>query len=315
MNSESMEYLMRPPTVPFVDCVAVQQNQLRGYSDARLVWRHHKLIVRLSSNQTGFTLPTLEKTDRLIDCLQRSPVTLVKLDLNLGKDRLQAWADACQQANKVAFLRLPAGAGLPQKRSQVGWKLKRICDWVAAAVLLVLLSPLLMVLALLIRWDSPGPIFFQQWRVGERGKLFRMIKFRTLLVGAEQGPAQWRMNQARLSQLKQDSRMTTVGCWMRRSGLDRLPLLFNVWRGEMSLVGPRALALEDAVRLSPKLRGRLNALPGITGAWQMETRSHLLDLNLVNRDDLKYLYTWSVRQDCKFLLLSLFRVLAGFGAH
>jgi lipopolysaccharide/colanic/teichoic acid biosynthesis glycosyltransferase len=83
----------------------------------------------------------------------------------------------------------------------------------------------------------------------------------------------------------------------------------------MSLVGPRPWALYDAVRISPELQHRLNALPGITGAWQVESRSHLRDLNLVNRGDLKYLHTWSLQQDLKFLLLTIPKVITGFGAY
>ena len=193
--------------------------------------------------------------------------------------------------------------------------MKRALDWAVAALLLILLSPMLLCLAGLIRMVSPGPIFFKQWRVGERGKLFQIIKFRTMIVGAERLHHQLMCNQDGLHKLQDDPRITPLGRWMRKYSLDELPQLLNVLRGEMSLVGPRPWALYDAVRINPELQPRLNALPGVTGAWQVESRSHLRDLNLVNRGDLKYLHTWSIKQDLKFLLLTIPKVLTGFGAY
>jgi lipopolysaccharide/colanic/teichoic acid biosynthesis glycosyltransferase len=171
------------------------------------------------------------------------------------------------------------------------------------------------VIALLVKTSSPGPIFFSQWRVGERGKLFRIIKFRTMVVNAEQLHHQVMGHQTGLHKLKNDPRVTPVGRWLRKLSLDELPQLWNVLRGEMSLVGPRPWALYDAVRIGVAQRQRLNALPGITGAWQVNGRSHLLDLHLVNSCDLHYLRTWSLWQDLKFLMLTIPKVLTGFGAY
>jgi len=118
-----------------------------------------------------------------------------------------------------------------------------------------------------------------------------------------------------LHKLENDPRVTSVGRWLRRHSLDELPQLINVLRGEMSLVGPRPWALYDVVRISPDLQQRLNALPGMTGAWQVQARSTQLDISVVNRSDLQYLESWSLRRDFKFLLLTIPKVLSGFGAY
>jgi len=279
-----------------------------------LRWRQRKLVVH-GADETATLLPSLHDQEWLTNCLERSPVALVKLDLAIGETGLKFWANSCHQAKKPAYLRLGSTPNLPQKLRPWNWQLKRIIDWIAAAILLVLLSPLMLSLAALMFVVSPGSIFFDQWRVGERGKLFKIIKFRTMVVGAEHLHHQVMGNQAGLHKLKHDPRVTPLGYWMRKYSLDELPQLFNVLLGEMSLVGPRPWALYDAVRISPDLRLRLNALPGITGAWQVQGRSTLLDLNTVNCDDLSYLNSWSIRQDFKFLLMTIPKVLSGFGAY
>ncbi|MBM0741085.1 sugar transferase [Phormidium sp. CLA17] len=278
-----------------------------------LRWRQRKLVVHCSDETT--LLPSLQDQNWLTNCLQRSPVALVKLDLAMGEARLKSWANACHQAKKPAYLRLCSTPNLPQKSRPWNWQLKRGIDWISAAILLLLLSPIMVCLAALMFVSSPGPIFFEQWRVGERGKLFKIIKFRTMVVGAENRHHQVMGNQAGLHKLKHDPRVTPLGYWMRKYSLDELPQLFNVLRGEMSLVGPRPWALYDAVRISPNLRLRLNALPGITGSWQVQGRSHVVDLNTVNHSDLTYLQGWSIRQDFKFLLMTIPKVLSGFGAY
>jgi len=284
-----------------------------GYS---LTWRQQKLIVKLSSACENLVLlPPLTGKERLVECLAKSPVMLVCLSPDMGEEHIRFWADVCLQAGKPLYLSLKGSPQLPHKVFPWGWHMKRSLDWLVAALLVTVLSPLFLVLALLVKSSSPGPIFFQQWRVGERGKLFRIIKFRTMQANAEQLHHQVMQNQAGLHKLQQDPRVTPMGYWLRKYSLDELPQLFNVLRGEMSLVGPRPWALYDAIRITPDLRHRLKALPGITGAWQVAARSTVVDLNLVNSCDLKYLNTWSLGQDLKFLVLTIPKVLTGFGAY
>lgn len=280
----------------------------------RLVWRQRKLIVKQTSEQETIPLSALEHFDSLVDCLSRSPVEMVLLDPTLGDDQLKFWANACQKAGKSAYLRLRSNPQAPHKQRPLYWQTKRILDWAVACLMLILLGPVMLFLAGFMAFSTPGPIFFQQWRVGERGKLFKIIKFRTMVVGAEQLHHQLMSNQTGLHKLQNDPRVTPMGTWMRKYSLDELPQLFNVLRGEMSLVGPRPWALYDAVRITPNLKHRLNALPGITGAWQVQSRSLVTDLNAVNHCDLTYLNSWSLSTDLKFLLMTIPKVITGFGA-
>lgn len=287
-----------------------------------LYWRHSQLLVLQPTSQTVDRtakqplLPPLANSAWLLECLKRSPIRLVRMDASVGEATLKEWAEACEKTGKALYLRLPPAGQLPHKRRSALWGWKRVFDWSVAALLLVSLTPLFVVIALAIAFTSPGPVFFSQWRVGQRGKLFRVLKFRTMVMNAEQAHHGIMANQTAdcLHKREDDPRITPLGKWLRRYSLDELPQLINVLRGEMSLVGPRPWALYDAVRIRPEMQTRLNALPGITGAWQVEARSTLLDLDAVSDRDLEYLRTWSLRGDFKILLRTVPKVLSGFGA-
>ncbi|HEY9749813.1 MAG TPA: heterocyst development glycosyltransferase HepC [Allocoleopsis sp.] len=284
-------------------------------SKYELKWRQKQLLVRRARTTENPNLPSLESQRWLVACLKRSPVRLISLTPDVGEEKLRFWADACQQAGKSLFLSIPNTSALPKKRASVSWLIKRLLDRAAAAIAILLLSPIFLSIALLVKLQSPGPIFFCQWRVGERGRLFRIYKFRTMSANAEQLHHQVMGNQEGLHKHENDPRVTPNGRWLRKYSLDELPQLFNVLRGEMSFVGPRPWALYDAIRISPEVRQRLNALPGITGPWQVMARSNLRDIDTVNRFDLKYLRQWSLWKDLKILLLTVPKVLTGFGAY
>jgi lipopolysaccharide/colanic/teichoic acid biosynthesis glycosyltransferase len=314
-------FLVESPMTTFYPPIA--QDQLTKTWEERgaepsacvLFWRQKQLLVRRRSHQRStLSFPPLADQYLLAECLKRSPVRLVRVDAGLGEDHIRAWADACEQAGKSTFLRVPSASRLPRG---YGWILKRIFDWTVAALLLVALSPLFLVIVLLMKLSMPGPILFQQWRVGQRGKLFRVLKFRTMIVNAEKFHHQVMAGQSQdcLHKREDDPRITALGRFLRRSSLDELPQLINVLCGEMSLVGPRPWALYDAVRVRPDVQERLNALPGITGAWQVESRSTLLDLDKVNDRDLEYLHNWSLIGDLRILLRTVPKVLSGFGAY
>ncbi|UBF27182.1 sugar transferase [Kovacikia minuta CCNUW1] len=278
-------------------------------------WRQQQLFLKPASETERACVPQPENLQWLVARLQRSPVQRVSLTPDLAERDLELWANACSTVNKTAYLQLPNTPELPKKRNKLFWWLKRIVDWLIAVLLLLIFGPLMLILALAIRIQSPGPILFSQWRVGERGKLFRILKFRTMFVGAEQLHHQIMGDQIGLHKCEDDPRITPLGRWMRKFSLDELPQLLNVFRGEMSLVGPRPWALYDAVRIHPSMRHRMNALPGITGIWQVTTRSHLRDIDAVNRVDLGYLRQWSLIQDLKILLMTVPKVLTGYGAY
>ena len=136
-----------------------------------------------------------------------------------------------------------------------------------------------------------------------------------MVVDAEQKHHEVMGNSKGLHKLENDPRVTFIGRWLRKYSLDELPQLFNVLRGEMSLVGPRPWALYDALRLSERGKARLNALPGITGAWQVGGRSNQLDLDAVTKWDLEYLAGWSLISDLQILLMTIPKVISGFGAY
>ncbi|MBD1855671.1 MULTISPECIES: heterocyst development glycosyltransferase HepC [Leptolyngbya] len=291
-----------------------------------LYWRQQQLLVlqppvskagqSSDHTQRASSIRPLRDPNWLSECLKRSTVQLVRADLDLGEPALKSWAEACESSGKALYLRLPSAAYLPHKHRGWRWGCKRVADWILAGVGLIVLSPILLVIALAIALTSPGSIFFSQWRVGKRGKLFRVLKFRTMTINADQQHHRVMADQSIhcLHKREDDPRITAIGKWLRRYSLDELPQLINVLRGEMSLVGPRPWALYDAVRLSADMQLRLNALPGMTGAWQVSGRSTQLDLETVSQQDLDYLHNWSFRGDVQILLRTLPKVLSGFGA-
>ena len=283
-------------------------------------WRRHFLLIKSANDkQADVFVPALQNLQWVESCLHRSAIRAVRLDMNLGESVIKRWANVCADTEKRAYLHLPTARFLPKSRAPFAWRLKRMADWGLSALLLAIMSPLMLLVMLLVYLDSPGPIFFRQWRVGQRGHLFKILKFRTMRLDAEPlhyqlTNAQSRMHQSRTHQLENDPRVTKVGRWLRKYHLDELPQLLNVLRGEMSLVGPRPLALYDALRLSPRVSRRLNALPGMTGFWQVQTRSPQRDLESVSKIDLDYLDNWSLLADFKIVLMTLPKMFGGFGA-
>jgi lipopolysaccharide/colanic/teichoic acid biosynthesis glycosyltransferase len=199
---------------------------------------------------------------------------------------------------------------------------KRAIDLAGALTGLLLLSPVMLVLALLIRLESPGPVLFRQWRHGRFGRPFRMLKFRTMVVDAERrlGDLEHRNESAGgvLFKLRDDPRVTRLGRLLRRSSLDELPQLINVLRGEMSLVGPRPLQLRDCDQLAvvdPRSYARrLEVLPGLTGPWQIDGRS-ALDYERMVELDCDYVARRSTGWDLAILARTVLVVLLGRGAH
>jgi exopolysaccharide biosynthesis polyprenyl glycosylphosphotransferase len=200
-----------------------------------------------------------------------------------------------------------------------GWNLvvKRALDVVISAMALVLFSPVMLLIALLIKYDSPGPVLFRQERVGRGGRLFMLYKFRSMRQGAdEEKRALLDRNQATgpLFKLRDDPRLTRVGRWLRRLSLDELPQLCNVLRGEISLVGPRPPIPSEVEQYQDWHRRRLDVPPGMTGLWQVSGRSELTFDEMVMLD-LFYAENWSLLLDFKILLRTIPTVILGTGAY
>lgn len=197
--------------------------------------------------------------------------------------------------------------------------IKRVFDFAAGTLLLLTLSPLYILIALLIKLDSPGPVFYKQRRVGLHNRSFEVWKFRTMVQNADKLQAQMEtMNESKdgiLFKIKKDPRITRVGVFLRRYSLDELPQIFNVLLGEMSLVGPRPLPLRDVARFSEQHFMRHAVLPGISGLWQVSGRSEKMDFEEVVRLDLAYIEDWSLLLDLQILLRTIVVVFQRRGAY
>lgn len=197
--------------------------------------------------------------------------------------------------------------------------LKQGMDYLLGATMLVLLSPVLLLLALLVKVTSRGPVIFRQQRGGRNGRAFEMLKFRTMRTGAEDEQAALAEQNEMTGpafKLTNDPRVTPLGRILRRHSLDELPQLWNVLRGEMSLVGPRPLPLEEVKAIAAgDDRRRLSVKPGLTGLWQVSGRSDLADFADWVRLDLAYIDQWSLWLDCKILLATLPVAILGKGSR
>ncbi|MGW2706074.1 sugar transferase [Streptomyces sp. NPDC001340] len=194
---------------------------------------------------------------------------------------------------------------------------KGVVDRVGAAILLLLFAPLMVLVGLLVLTDSRGGVLYRQRRVGKDGREFTMVKFRTMVAGADGARAELaERNEGAglLFKLRRDPRVTRVGSVLRRYSIDELPQLFNVLTGSMSLVGPRPPLPEECAAYDPDIRRRLLVKPGLTGLWQISGRSDLPWEEAV-RLDLRYVEDWSLALDTVILWKTLRAVLQGQGAY
>jgi len=204
----------------------------------------------------------------------------------------------------------------PARLSRSSWLIKRCVDVACAGAGLVVLSPLLFAIALAVKLDSRGPVFFRQTRMGAGDVTFRIWKFRTMAVGAEGRKHEFaHLNKhlapggdPRMFKIESDPRVTRVGALLRRWSMDELPQLLNVLRGDMSLVGPRPLILDEHQYVEEWARRRLDLRPGITGLWQVLGRDDIGFNEMVKLDYL-YVTTWSLGGDCRILLRTMPRVV------
>jgi exopolysaccharide biosynthesis polyprenyl glycosylphosphotransferase len=199
-----------------------------------------------------------------------------------------------------------------------GWRrfCKRGFDIIIAGIVLTLTSPLLLLAAIAIKVNSRGPVVFSQVRVGRFGQEFRIYKLRTMVEGAEARLADLLdQNEADgpLFKMSHDPRVTAVGGFLRKTSIDELPQLWNVLRGDMSIVGPRPALPREASQWTPELQERLQVLPGVTGMWQVSGRSDA-DFELYKRLDLYYVDNWSLWRDLSIVARTIGVVIVGKGA-
>ncbi|MBU8870308.1 MAG: exopolysaccharide biosynthesis polyprenyl glycosylphosphotransferase [Gemmatimonadales bacterium] len=207
--------------------------------------------------------------------------------------------------------------------------LKRALDVVMASVMLLVACPMMLVIALLVKRSSPGPVLFIQDRLGRDGKPFRFYKFRSMqndsndaihrqfaamfINGDESGCKKSNAGDT-VFKMKTDPRVTGIGAWLRKTSMDELPQLFNILRGDMSLVGPRPPIDYEIENYQPWHMERLKAVPGLTGLWQVSGRSSVSFEEMV-RLDVNYINNWSLWWDFAIILRTVPVVLWGTGGH
>ncbi|GAP62432.1 hypothetical protein ARMA_0855 [Ardenticatena maritima] len=291
------------------DCVEKQQHveaPILGTLDdvARVVQKY-------DIEEVVITLPrrAYEKVEMLVVTLHELPVhTLIVPDY---------FSLALYRASVEEFAGIPMINVRAPALNEYQRMLKRIFDLSAGGLATLMALPVMGLIALAIKLDSPGPILFRQVRVGENGRLFTMYKFRTMVVGAEKMQAL--VNEVTedgkiIHKKRDDPRVTRVGRFLRRTSLDELPQLFNVLKGEMSLVGPRPELPWLVEQYEPWQRKRFCVPQGITGWWQVNGRSDK-PMHLHTEDDLFYVQNYSFWLDLKILWRTVWIVLFGKGAY
>jgi exopolysaccharide biosynthesis polyprenyl glycosylphosphotransferase len=274
--------------------------------------------------------------ENLADLLKTHPIEIVLIGLPIRSkyDDIQRVIDICEtigveshymqdifvtsrarvQINTLLPHYFTVLSTLTHRPSQL---LKRVIDFVGAAILLLIFSPVMMAAAIAIRITSAGPVFFVQQRYGLHRKRFPMFKFRSMVVDAEKRQASLEVSneaQGPVFKLKSDPRVTRVGAFLRKTSIDELPQLLNVLRGEMSLVGPRPLPLRDVSRFEDSwLLRRFSIRPGLTCLWQISGRSNTSFDDWI-KQDLSYIDNWSIFLDLKILVLTVPAVVRGSGA-
>jgi exopolysaccharide biosynthesis polyprenyl glycosylphosphotransferase len=196
---------------------------------------------------------------------------------------------------------------------------KRFVDVVGGSIGLILATPILLIVAALVKIDSRGPVLFRQNRVGRGGRLFKIFKFRTMVAGAEEHRDELLERSIypdrRLFKIVGDPRVTRLGNWLRRTSLDELPQLFNVLKGEMSLVGPRPPIPSEVDLYEAHHYARFDVKPGITGPWQVAGRNRITDFEKVVALETRYIRDWSLVGDIWILFRTARVVFTMRGAH
>lgn len=229
-----------------------------------------------------------------------------------GRD-IRGWAEPVQVGTLPGYHVHPAKLGMP------AMAFKRAADLLLTTIGLVICTPLVAIIAIAIKLDSEGPVFFRQRRVGLGGRNFMMWKFRSMTPEAEGRQEEIahlnRYTDGRLFKLRHDPRITRVGRVLRRFSLDELPQLLNVMAGDMSLVGPRPPMPGEVGRYEPRHFVRLSVVPGMTGPWQVGGRNLVTDFDEVVRLERDYIEDWSLRRDMRILARTVGVVLSGKGAY
>jgi len=234
------------------------------------------------------------------------------VDLRLVPDMYDglAWNNPIEYIGQFPTIPLHCG-----QVPELGLLFKRVFDFVFSGLLLIVLSPFLLIIALAVKLDSPGPVLYESERIGKKGRVFRCIKFRTMVLDADQRRADvLHMNERDgvLFKISNDPRITRLGRFLRMYSLDELPQFFNVLKGEMSIVGPRPPIASEVKEYKLSHLRRLDVTPGITGLWQVQGRQDPSFASYVSLD-VTYIDNWSIWLDFNIILRTIGVVFAGTG--
>lgn len=277
---------------------------LGGLSDLPEVCARHdidRVIVGFPNTSDAIVLEALRKVQG------RVPVSEIPRYFELHN-----WRSETEELHGLTLMHVPTASMAPSARI-----LKRVMDFTLAAGALLVSAPVLIAIAIAIKLDSPGPVFFRQERTGRGGKPFRIFKFRSMTADAWQrrgAVAQLNEVDGPIFKMEHDPRVTRVGAFIRKTSLDELPQLINVVLGDMSLVGPRPLPTEESNRIDGAGLARLDVNPGITGLWQVCGRSDLCYADLQHLDSV-YVRSWSLMWDLRIIAQTPRVVLGRSGAY
>ncbi len=298
----------------YIDEMAPPPNPLHGKPEKLLgsLEQAREILANIEVDEVAISLPIrsyYETISRLIGLCEEFGL-VVRIPADFFESRLvHAYVDKLHDTPVLTLqAHAPAGGSTA---------LKRVIDFFGSAAAMIVFSPLFALIALAIKLDSRGPVFFVQERIGLGRRKFRMIKFRTMEVDAEQRQAEIEeLNEVdgAAFKIKDDPRMTRVGRVLRKLSLDELPQMWNVFRGDMSLVGPRPLPIRDVQRFDSAWQNRrFSVRPGLTCLWQINGR-HEIDFDHWMELDLQYIDNWSLSLDFDILVKTLPAVLRGTGA-
>ncbi len=301
--------------VAFVDTQGTAPNKMHTGQSAYLVIQPHQVLATLRSRVVDEVIFTVELDElpRLLplmrDCAREGVNTRLQLEF-LPTAFSRVYVETLRGVPLLSMASTP-------EDSELTLFAKRVFDLLVAAAALVVLSPVLLAVALLVKLTSPGPVLYRQVRSGLNGRRFTLYKFRSMVENAEDlRPQLDELNElgGPVFKMSRDPRVTPVGRWLRRFSLDELPQLWNVLRGEMSFVGPRPALPEEVDQYEPWQRRRLRMRPGLTCTWVLEGRNRVNFERLIQLD-LSYIDNWSLWLDLKISLKTIPLVLLGTGAY
>ena len=197
--------------------------------------------------------------------------------------------------------------------------IKRFMDVILATIALVVLSPIFLIIAIAIKIESKGPVFFKHTRIGKNGKIIKLYKFRSMVINAEEliksfTPEQMKEYKENYK-LTNDPRITKIGKFIRKTSLDEFPQFLNVLKGDMSLVGTRPPTVDEFEQYEGYHKRRLSMKPGLTGVWQVSGRSDITDFEEIVAMDVDYISNWSLKRDLEIILKTIQVVLHSDGAR